>query len=662
MPVEDPVFSGDQVRHDGFGTFYEPVKVKLLILNVIFLAFLASLRLCVFARKYSFYDFVRIDFSEFLEANVAKYQSNLIRSREDTKALMQVAKGNMGADLALINARVLNVYTGELLENYSVCIWNKWIAYVGGNPDGSIQENTRVLDMDGKTLIPGLIDGHTHLAWLSTPEAFLKHAAISGTTTIITETLEPYPVAGLDGVIDFLESLRDQPIKIFATAPPMVSTSKAATGISMADLNKLLERDDIVGLGESYWQAVLQEPDRYLPLIAGAQQSGKTAEGHSAGAGEKKLMSYLVTGISSCHEPITSQEALERLRLGLYVMVREGSIRRDLEAISKINDTGIDLRRLILVSDGIEPGDLLENGYMEWIVQKAIDLGFDPIAAIQMATINAAEHFKLDHLIGGIGPGRYADLLVVPDEKTIEPVCVISNGKIIAENGKLLKPVKPHRFSHMSRHSIRLSRKIAPEDFNIQIPGDRAEVTIRAIDMVTDLVTREHIITLPCRDGKVRIDPGDDILQIAAVDRTFSPGKTFTGFIHGFGLKAGALACSAAWDTSDIIVVGTNTADMALAVNRIHHLQGGAVLCKNGSVIEELPLPIFGIMSDLPLEEIDRKINAISEHAHRLGVPFPDPLLSLITLTGAAIPFLRICEEGLVNLKDGKIVDLFVSE
>ena len=587
-------------------------------------------------------------------------ESNLTRSLEDTKTLMEVAQGKSGADLALVNARVLNVYTGELLDNYAVCISGKWIAYVGKNPDGAIQENTQVIDIKGKTLIPGLIDGHTHLAWLSTPEAFLKHAIAGGTTTIITETLEAYPVAGLDGVLDLLESFQEQPIKIFSTAPPMVSTSSAVKGVAIEDLNKLIEREDIVGLGETYWQAVLQEPELFLPRLAAAQQSGKTLEGHSAGASEKKLMSYLATGISSCHEPITSEEVLGRLRLGMHVMVREGSIRRDLEAISKINTNGIDLRRLVLVSDSIEPGELLEMGYMEFILQKAIDCGFDPVTAIQMTTINAAEHFKLDHILGGIAPGRFADILVVPDKKTIDAEVVISNGKIVAENGKLTAPVKPHAFSIKSRNSIHLSKNIEPDNFDIPAPAGSSQVKTRIIHMVTDLVTQEHMETLPCENNKVLSDTGKDILKIAAVDRTISPGKTFTGFLHGFGLKAGALACSAAWDTSNIIVTGTDNADMAAAVNRIQELQGGAVLCLNGKILAELPMPIFGIMSDLSLEEIDRKLKAVKREANRLGVPFPDPVLSLITLTGAAIPFLRICEEGLVNLKNGKNVDLFV--
>ena len=256
-------------------------------------------------------------------------KSSHIRNAKETYRLTQAARGESGADLALVNATLLNVYTGEILKNYSVCVWDKWIAYVGNDPKGCIRKQTQLIDVEGKILIPGFIDAHTHLAWLSTPHEFLKYAISGGTTTIVTETLEPYPVTGLAGVIDFLQSLKDQPVKIFATAPPMVSTSAAASGIEMEDLQKLLHRDEVIGLGEMYWQAVQQQPDLYLPIIHNALNFGKLLEGHTAGASEKKLMGYLATGISSCHEPIQVQEVLHRLRLGLHVMIREGSIRRD---------------------------------------------------------------------------------------------------------------------------------------------------------------------------------------------------------------------------------------------------------------------------------------------------------------------------------------------
>jgi len=438
----------------------------------------------------------------------------------------------------------------------------------------------------------------------------------------------------------------------------MVSISQTTRGISIETLKKLLARDDIIGLGESYWQATIQEPDQMLPVYEETLLSGKSLEGHSAGARDKKLMAYLSTGISSCHEPITAGEVLERIRLGLYVMIREGSIRRDLEEISKIKNSGVNLRRLILVTDGVEPVDLIEKGYMEFIVQRAIDCGFDPVSAIQMATLNVAEHFSLDHLIGGIAPGRYADLLIIPDPETIEAQYVISNGQIIAQEGNLLQFPREHIFSENSLKSVHLPRELEPVDFIINVKESSSKVEVRVIDQITDLVTKELKMTLPVIDKKIRPDINQDILKVAAVDRTRNPGKMFVGLIRGFCMKSGAIACSAAWDTSNIIVVGVDNRDMAYAVNRIYALQGGVVVCDKQKILAELSLPIFGVTSDIPMDALAQKLINIKKTASDLGVPFPNPLLTLITLTGAAIPYLRICEEGLVNLKDGKTLNL----
>lgn len=592
---------------------------------------------------------------------MTRYGLLSIEGTDKTKELINVILGNEKADLAIINAYILNVYTGELLDGYSVTIKGEWIAYVGEKPEDMIGPATQVIDAKGKTVIPGFIDGHTHLAWIFNISEFLLYAMQGGTTTIITEAMETFPVMGYEGVVDFLDSLKDQPVKIFATAPSMVSISKKARGISKEALKKLLLRDDILGLGESYWQVVMQEPEQFLPIFEETLRSGKSVEGHSAGAKGNKLMAYIAPGISSCHEPINHEEVLERLRLGMYVMIREGSIRRDLAPISRIKDAGVDLRRLILVTDGIEPGDLLEKGYMEFVVQKAIDCGFDPVNAIQMATINVAERFSLDGIIGGIAPGKYADILIIPDPKSIKAEYVISKGKIIAREGKLLISPRKHSFSKHSRNSIHLSRVLKGSDFTIPVKKYTKDVKVRVIDQVTDLVTKELIVTVPVADGEIRSDVSRDILKVAAIDRRFYPGKIFVGLIRGFRLKGGAIACSAAWDTSDIIVVGENDKDMAGAVNRIYALQGGAVVYSGGKILAEIPLPVFGIIGDSPIKMLAKRMEEVTRIVKGFGFPFENPLLTLVTLTGAAIPFFRICEEGLVNLKDGKTLDLIVT-
>jgi adenine deaminase len=302
----------------------------------------------------------------------------------------------------------------------------------------------------------------------------------------------------------------------------------------------------------------------------------------------------------------------------------------------------------------------MANGYMEALVQKAIGYGFEPINAIQMATLNVAEHFSLDHLIGGIAPGRLADFVIIPDDTTIAAQTVVSNGRVIAQNGSLLVDPQSHSFSVDSLNSVKLPRELTPSDFVIRAPENVENTKVRVMNMVTDLVTAEIEERVPVRDGQICADLNKGIVKIAAIDRTHTPGRLFTGLIKGFGLKAGAFACSAAWDTSDIIVAGTDDSDMATAVNRIRSLQGGAVVCEDGKILAELPMPIFGNISDLTMKDLVEQFENVTQAAQKQGIFFRDPVLSLITLTGAAIPYLRICEEGLVNLKSGKNVSLFV--
>ena len=584
-----------------------------------------------------------------------------ICNAEERAALMRTAIGLEPADMVILNGSVVNVYSGEIVENCPVSIKGKWIAAVGPDAASAAGASTLVLDAAGKTLIPGLIEGHTHM-WFQSMEEFLPYAIKGGTTTIIVETMEFFPPAGFEGVVEFLDSLKDQPIKILGTAPATISTGKPLDGGSREGLESLLDRDDIIGLGESFWQTVLQTPDAMVPLLQSALDRGKRLEGHSAGAKGKKLAAYAAAGISSCHEPINAEEALERLRLGFYVMVREGSIRKDLEEISKIMQAGVDLRRLILVTDSVEPKELVEKGYLEIVVQKAIACGFDPVSAIQMATLNVAEHFGLDGAIGGIAPGRCADILVLPDERTITPEIVISNGRVLFKDGKLLAPPRKHHYSDSCLRSIRLPGAMKSSDFDIYANGAslNSPVKVRIIEMVTDLVTRElHADVFPA-SGKIEVDLQQDIVKVAAIDYKNDPGRSFVGLIKGFGIEKGSIACSAAWDVSDIIVVGADEEDMALAVNRIRELQGGVTVCRDGKIMAELPLPIFGIISDLGMNQLAQRLDSVRREARALGIPFTDPVLTLSTLTGAAIPYLKICEKGLVNLKDGKTLPLEV--
>lgn len=578
------------------------------------------------------------------------------------RELMKVALGEAEADSAIVNGSIANVYTGEVLEGDTVLIKGDKIAYVGKDVGKAIGSSTRVIDAAGKTLIPGLIDGHTHIDCQYSISEVLRYAIKGGTTTIITETSNIASVLGYEGVIQFLRSAKNQPIKVFITAPPMVTLSPVTEehAITVDQLRKLLGRRGVIGLGEPYWAGVVGGDRRILDLITETIKWGKKVDGHSSGARGSKLQAYISSGVSSCHEPISAEEVMERLRLGLFVLIREGEIRRELEAISQIRNENIDFTRLALSTDGVGPWQLISDGYMEFVVQKAIDLGFSPIQAIQMATINTAQHFAIDDIIGGIAPGKYADIVIIPDLGTIQAEYVISNGQVVAQNGQPVVLPRKHHYPKSIQNSIHLAKDFAASDFAIPVESSRRQVKVRLIDQVTNLVTREEFINMPVSGGQLKPDTSKGILKVAAIERAFGTGKSFVGLIRGIGLKQGAIATSAVWDCSDIIAVGASESDMAQAVNRVRELGGGIVVCAGNRILAEISLPVAGIISAQPMETIAGELHNIQQAATNLGCNFPDIRITLAILSTPAIAHLRICEYGLFNLRQNKFVDLIV--
>jgi adenine deaminase len=576
--------------------------------------------------------------------------------------LMKVALGEAEADLAIINGSIVNVYTGEVLEGASVHIKGDKIAYVGKDAGKAIGSSTRVIDAAGKTLMPGLIDGHTHIDSVYSISEVLRYAIRGGTTTIITETSNIASALGYGGGIQFLRSARNQPIKVFITAPPMVTISPVTEehALSVEQLRKLLRRREVIGLGEPYWGGVVNGNRRVLDLITETTNRGKKVDGHSAGATGSKLQAYISSGVSSCHEPISTEEVRERLRLGIFVLIREGEIRRELEAISKIKEENIALTRLAISTDGIGPGQLVSDGYMEFVVQKAIDLGFSPVQAIQMATINVAQHFAIDDVIGGIAPGKYADIVIIPAPGTIQAEYVISSGQVVTQDGQPVVLPRKHRYPQSIQNSIHLDRNFAADDFAVPVESSRRQVKVRLIDQVTNLVTREESIDMPVSDGQLKPDISRDILKVAAIERFHRTGKRFVGLIRGIGLRRGAIATSSVWDCGDIIVVGADETDMAQAVNRIKELSGGMVVCAGNRILAEIALPVAGVISTQPMETLADELHHIQQAATDLGSHLPDIRITLAILPTPAIPFLRICESGLFNLRDNRFVDLIV--
>ena len=402
-----------------------------------------------------------------------------------------------------------------------------------------------------------------------------------------------------------------------------------------------------------YWHRLLPEPERLLPLIERARRLGKTVEGHSAGARGAKLDAFAAAGIGSDHEPITVAEAVELLRRGLTVLIREGSIRRELDTLAAIRETGVSLRRLALASDGIWPPDLVARGYVDAIVQRAIDLGLPPVTAYQMASLNVAEHFGLDGEVGGLAPGRFADLLVLPDSRTVRPEVVVARGRVVARDGRCLAPLAPAELPP----GLYDGPRVGPvEADTFRVPAAGAAARVRVIRTEGQVRTFEDEARLAVRAGTVEPDPAGDVALAAALDRRGS-GRRAVGFVRGFGLREGALASTVSFDTADLVAVGAAREPLAAAVRRVVALGGGLVAVDGAGVVRaELPLPVGGFASPRPLVEVAAGLAAFAGAARALGCPFDNPLLPLETLTFQAIPALRLTARGLLDVKSQRVL------
>ncbi|MFZ3173009.1 MAG: adenine deaminase C-terminal domain-containing protein [Carboxydocellales bacterium] len=582
------------------------------------------------------------------------------------KRLGKVALGLEPADVIITGGDVLNVYTGELLKDQQILIAGERIAYVGLDKDFPMGTQTRVIDVSGDVVIPGLIEGHCHMDnWMELRE-YICGSLPLGTTTIITEAASPTNALGIKGVLSFIQQFQNSPQRVFATAPCISYLSaKNEAGqkiINHDEMLELLKLPEIIGIGEIYWSRLLddgEESAELLDLIVQAQTLGKTAEGHGAGAKNRKLAAMAASGLDSCHEPITAEEVRERLGFGLGTMIREGSIRRELEAvIEPLKEMNLNLRRAMLVSDNVWPNDLVRYGHMDYIVNKAIALGLDPVQAIQMATLNVAEHFNLGDDLGGIAPGKCADLVVIPDLKNIQTKLVISKGQLVAQDGKMTVEVAlKEEYPEGCFTSLKIPR-LEPDFFSV--PANQPEVTVRAIKVITDILNREETLNLPVSDGKIDISALDDVLKVAVIDRQNETGHRSIGFLQNYGLSRGAVGSSSTFDEGNLVVIGSNDKDMAAVVNRISELKGGIVYCCDGRVVEELPLPIFGKTSDLPGLEVAKRMESLTAVMQKSGCQGENPILTLISITFTAIPALRLTINGYWLAKERRIVNLFV--
>lgn len=563
--------------------------------------------------------------------------------------LSEVALGERAPDLIIRGGKIFNVFTRELIDHESVWIKDEKIAYVGPDSDPPKDERTVEIDAEGMVILPGLIDGHTHAVCNRYGiEEFIRYLIPTGVTTVVTELMETAAICGKDGIEYPIKGFEGQPVRFYYTLPPVcgLTPSEEVMAISKEEFLFFMRDPRCVGIGEIYWGNMFLEgsqSERLREWIAMTSSIGKVIEGHTAGASDHKLQAYTTYGFSSCHEPITEEEVLKRLRLGYWVMIREGSIRRELPAVKGIFQRKMDFRRLILCTDGVDPQDFVEEGYLDASLKRALRSGIDPKILYQMVTLNVAEHFRLDSFIGSISPGKMADLILIPSLDDFTPRLILCNGKIIYKEGKSLVDPKPFYFPEGMFHTVHPKRVVFHPS---PIHGK-----VRVIELVTRLVTQEKIINLDDPEAS------SDLLMVLAIDRLKKEGS-FMGFLKGFGLQRGAYGTTMSWDSPAMIVVGCDLDSMNTVIGRLGEIQGGGVFAIGKEVVSEFPAPLCGLVSLKPMKKIEEEMKRLEESLRENGVRWEKPILTVDTLSTPAIPHLRITHRGYVRVRDRKLLNL----
>jgi adenine deaminase len=560
--------------------------------------------------------------------------------------LISVARGDAPADLLLKNARIINTFVG-IIEEGNVAIYGDRIAGIG-----NYIKAIETIDLKGSYLAPGLIDGHTHIESSMLHPAHYAHAVVPrGTSTVVTDLHEITNVTGLAGIKFVMDWAKKLPLDIFLMAPSCVPATHMETSgaeITSEEIEKIFKMPNAIGLGEMMnFPGVINGDRGVLKKIAAS--SGKVIDGHAPGVTNKHLNAYIAAGIYSDHESTATEEGREKLRRGMHLMIREGSSAKNLEALLPlVNDKTY--KRCSLVIDDRSCSDLLREGDIDSVVKKAIQQGLEPIRAIQMATINTAEYFRL-YDRGGIAPGYVANLVTFTDLPQLNIDMVFNKGHLVARRGKYLGPV-------LKTLEAELTDTIRVKPFNIEaLKLTTSGKCLPVIEIIPgQILTKKRVERVKTLDGVVVPDLDEDILKLVVVERHKASGRIGVCPVKGFGLKRGALASSIAHDSHNIVAVGTNDLDIFTSIKEIERLNGGLVVCIDGKIAAALPLPIAGLLSPEPLEVVVRKFNNVEKTASTLGnvPPAVFALLSFIALP--VIPELRLTDMGLVDVMEFKLI------
>lgn len=567
---------------------------------------------------------------------------------------IQAALGNRPADLVIENGQIVNVYTGEIYPG-GVAISGDTIIAVG-DVAYTVGADTQVLDAQGAYLTPGFIDGHIHpestsLAIRPFAQIMLQH----GVTTIFSDFHEVGVVAGLEGIEAILEEAKETDLKVYFVVPSHVpfSPSLETSGglFDEAVIRKALARPDAVGLSECVCTYIQSCYPPLLTSMADTLQARGTLQGHLPATSGPALNACMAAGIYTDHESFSGQDAIERLRAGCHAMLREGSVARNLtDCLQGILAQGLSLQRASIITDDLHTVDAVERGCLDDGVRTALKAGVSFVEAIQMVTLHAAQAFHLDGVTGGLAPGRRADVLLTTGPEDFRVQKVIAGGKLVAENGVFLQPYPPAVHQELLLHTMRMKRPVVPEDFRFTVDERAKAVEVHVIDTLDWIpITNDRHVVLPVKDGIVECDPQQDVLYVAQVERYGKNGNIGKAFMGGFHLRAGAIASSVGHDNHNIIVLGTNHADMALAVNQVAALEGGQVAVQDGRVLAQVAYPVLGLMNDLPAETLAAQKKALIQAIQALGCPISMPFMFLSFLSLAAGGGYAITDHGFID-------------
>jgi len=568
------------------------------------------------------------------------------------KERIRIASGEGVADLLIKNGRVVDVFSGQI-EKKDVAIFGGVIVGFGN------YRARETIDVKGDFLCPGLIDGHVHIesSMLTVPE-FARAVLPNGTTSVVIDPHEIANVLGTKGIRFMAESARGIPLNVFVMLPSCVPATHMETSgavLKANDLKPLFKEPWAIGLAEMMnFPGVISRDPEVLKKIEMAR--GKRMDGHAPMLSGKGLYAYLTAGIRSDHECTTSKEAKEKLNNGMWIMVREGTTARNLRDLIPLV-TPKNSRRFLFVTDDRHPKELIDEGHIDSMVRQAIRWGLDPILAIQMATLNSAEYFRLDDL-GAIAPGYRADIVTFDHLGRFQIKKVFKDGKLVAENGRTLFPPLRKVKGQGVKGSVRI--KPLKKDVLLLRSDQSLAKIIQLIpgQIVTKKITKKILL----KGGVAYPNIKGDVLKIAVVERHKGTGNVGIGFVQGFGLKKGAIGSSVAHDSHNLVIVGTNDQDMIKAVEIIQTMKGGLTVVLNGKVLASLPLPIAGLMSDASTDQVNLRLEALHRAAKSLGCKIPDPFMALSFLSLPVIPELKITDKGLVDVNQFKFVPLFGEE